>query len=163
MEYPEQFKNLWNALSKVIDEEKKAENIIGKSITADNDIKTVNQDSKNKEECMICGDDLDDETKISCGHKYHYDCIYDWWCKIKSGQIGSGKYKQRECPYCRTQCKMLPCIGNKITVGVNITTKKGLKNNTVIDKDPHKCQAITCKGKQCKNSMKYGSYCGIHK
>ena len=162
MAYPEKFQKLFDKLSNIIDEENKEDEEVDV-------IKEIgeNIDTEELEDCMICGENLCSDknisVEISCGHKYHYDCIYDWWCKIKNGNIGKGKYKNRECPYCRVQCTMLPWIeGKGSMLNVNIDKlPKGCK--TYADLNPKKCHAITCKKLQCKFGKKYGNFCGRHK
>jgi len=54
------------------------------------------------EECGICGEGLDTKysLKISCGHKYHYRCIFD---DFKNS-------KNFKCPYCSKNCERLPYV-----------------------------------------------------
>ena len=45
--------------------------------------------------CLICYDSMENNNNISilkCGHKYHYNCIYQTYKNLKN---------KRECPYCR--------------------------------------------------------------
>jgi hypothetical protein len=46
--------------------------------------------------CTICGEEAEEETNpiitISCGHKYHFRCIREWY--VMNSYI-------RDCPYCR--------------------------------------------------------------
>lgn len=74
--------------------------------------------------CPICFDEFidnktDEEKKelknknliketitIDCGHKFHYECLVDWF----KNNISKYKYnysKIRICPYCRTKCDYL--------------------------------------------------------
>ena len=168
MAYPQKFQDLFEQLSIIIDTDGKKtckDSKDNKNIKDNKDIKDI-KDIKETlievDECMICGDELINgslETiQVSCSHKYHYDCIYNWWCKIKNGKINLGKYTQRECPYCRTPCDLLPTIdGKDKTININCSKQvkfKKIKTNT--------CSACTNKGTQCTFSKKYGNYCGKH-
>lgn len=47
------------------------------------------------EECTICFEPLDDQTKmLTCGHIYHDECVSNWLSNYKN-----------TCPYCRARCK----------------------------------------------------------
>ena len=61
--------------------------------------------------CPICFDSLENSLNIvtlDCGHKFHYDCIIDWFKqkKIKNPYSNSGK-SIRVCPYCREKSGFL--------------------------------------------------------
>tara|TARA_Y100000389_G_scaffold112727_1_gene109799 strand:- start:1087 stop:1455 length:369 start_codon:yes stop_codon:yes gene_type:complete len=59
-----------------------------------NNIKTSNIETNNNEDnlCNICGDQLiNNITKLSCGHIFHYSCI----------EMAYKYSKKLECPYCR--------------------------------------------------------------
>jgi len=165
MAYPEKIQKLFDKLTNIIDKENKEEEESDVIKEIGDNIDT--EELIEYEECMICGDNLcSDKTvsiDISCGHRYHYDCIYSWWCKIKNGSIDKGKYQSRECPYCRKHCKLLPRIeGKDEMLNVNIgKLPKGCK--TYADLNPNKCHATTCKGFQCKLGKKFGDFCGRHK
>lgn len=79
--------------------------------------------------CSCCKDELsvveDLYIKLSCGHEYHYDCIYSAFIanKKRSNNI-------LECPYCRKKVKPLPekagfNYDSSIHAGININ---GLSN-----------------------------------
>ena len=62
---------------------------------------TTLSDSEEKK-CYICYESLEkggDIVKLSCGHEFHYNCIYMTYVSMNIN-----KYyikKKRECPYCR--------------------------------------------------------------
>lgn len=55
--------------------------------------------------CNCCREEIDpmDHCELSCGHVYHYDCIYYAF----SANIKRGTYV-KECPYCRKKVNPLP-------------------------------------------------------
>ncbi len=56
-------------------------------------------------DCNCCREEIDplDNCELSCGHAYHYDCIYYAFC----ANIKRGTYV-KECPYCRKKVNPLP-------------------------------------------------------
>jgi len=168
MTFLPKFQQLFDELSNIIEKEKKEEKESSQAMDDCCDVKELgdNEELGEQEKCMICGDDLHSNDNmsidISCGHIYHYDCIYEWWCKIRYGNIYLGEYKKRECPYCRKQCSLLPYIEGK-DIMVNVNAKKLSKGSIICpDLNSHKCQAITLKGSQCKFNKKIGDFCKIH-
>lgn len=118
-------------------------------------------DVKNiKDSCAICQEDIDnfnDLEILKCNHKYHYDCIRDWFVKIQSPQ-GMSQHKKRECPYCRVN-------GNYLKLRLNETPIKGVhkeyKSYNKFKNGNKQCKAITRNKTQCLNIALYNGYCGI--
>ena len=87
------------------------------------------------EECSICGVCLNDNYSIelSCGHKYHYECLMSSFIEIKKCSQLKKKYKNR-CPYCRKICGELPIVnGLKKVIPLilcqeSVANKIGLKH-----------------------------------
>ena len=122
--------------------------------------------------CLICMEEIDNtETKLKCGHKYHYNCIAKAYSCYSS--------KLRECPYCRKDGgylnlpqgekykkhihkKIYSDVKSKIPI-IKILTNKN-KKKIKLEK---KCICILKTGlnigKQCRNKAKFGEYCGLHK
>ena len=116
--------------------------------------------------CPCCKDVLEESNeyyiKISCGHEFHYDCIYDAFefNKKRGNNI-------LECPYCRNSVKPLPekegfdyCPtihnGMAYVPGVNTWSKKYKGNGCCVFQD--KSQLY------CNANANYGSsnYCFKH-
>jgi len=55
--------------------------------------------------CNCCREEIDptDHCRLSCGHVYHYDCIYFAFCANKKRHD-----VVKECPYCRNKVSPLP-------------------------------------------------------
>ena len=102
-------------------------------------------------ECNICFDEIkniNNKEVLLCNHVFHYECIKSWYLTLKNSHVNN--YTQRhECPYCRSYGGKLTYRGDKYM-------------NDGIHKKP-KCKKIVKSGTRCKNSQKYGEYCGIHK
>jgi len=115
--------------------------------------------------CIICNILMteQDEITIKCGHKYHYDCIYNWFKQCINTAIHPNILKMHECPYCRNDGGYLPFnekyefnpfIHKKL---LNKTVRKPVKSESI------KCSSTTLAGKKCKNTAKNGhTYCHIH-
>jgi len=116
--------------------------------------------------CIICNILMteQDEITIKCGHKYHYDCIYNWYkhCLNIMPQH-SILFKLRECPYCRKDGGYLP-FNEKYEYDKFIHKK--LLNKTIHKPTSKKyvyCSAKTLHNKQCKNKIiDEIKYCHIH-
>lgn len=132
--------------------------------------------------CLISGNDLDEKhIKLSCGHNFNYEFLYNEVKYQKSTNLDPRKLSIKEirCPYCRKiHPHLLPQIkGFLKVVGVNSPKKycmslykccyrdknniicnkpcNGLycnKHNLIINKTTLKCECKTKKGDRCKNN-----------
>ena len=155
--------------------------------------------------CPICFDDLyksdDSDTKkskakakthefdlvknkiitLDCDHKFHYECIVDWFKqkKIKNPYSSSGK-SIRVCPYCRNKCEYIDLPES--TFPIKHIHKEYKLIQDVINLDDHNKIMQVCKpyfspkycfcilktgasrGQQCRKYKSKGSdFCFIHK
>ena len=130
-----------------------------KSILNDN----VEQNFDDKDLCLICYDRMETNQNLSilnCGHKYHYDCIYLTYKKLKN---------KKECPYCRADGGYLNLpqgrIPEKYIHKEYLEYKKG--NKDVLKLIEGKCKYILKRGKnagcQCSFNIKTDNgYCNRH-
>lgn len=126
------------------------------------------------EECYICYENIDEETKqiLKCCHKFHYDCIL----KEFIGQLENYNVKKKLiCPYCREHNGKLPMKPGYIPVR-NVTENYNffitLLNNSCIDDlkpffKEDRCHAILKtginKGSQCSRKRKKDTlFCSSH-
>tara|TARA_Y100000591_G_C21480809_1_gene520398 strand:+ start:192 stop:617 length:426 start_codon:yes stop_codon:yes gene_type:complete len=127
-------------------------------------------DSKDQQECPICYEKIseDDMETLSCGHKFHYECIL---ATFRAAPI-TYENKNRECPYCRIQSKHLTLRLGTLPIK-NIHREydelKG-KNIKVETLDKYlvktQCKAIlktgVNKGNQCSRKIHENGFCKIH-
>lgn len=134
--------------------------------------------------CPICFDSLENSLNIvtlDCGHKFHYDCIIDWFKqkKIKNPYSNSGK-SIRVCPYCREKSGFLTLPEKTFPIKhihkeykhieyvVNLDDQAKILEVCKPYFNPKYCFCIlktgASKGQQCRKYKKKGSdYCFIHK
>lgn len=76
-----------------------------KSASSFNPPPTKENEASSTHVCNCCREEIDpmDNCELSCGHVYHYDCIYYAFC----ANIKRGTYV-KECPYCRKKVNPLP-------------------------------------------------------
>ena len=125
-----------------------------------NDVQNV------QDECHICGeaDKYKFSIKLSCGHKYHYECIMRTFECDKDTSNGKKKYSNY-CPYCSKDIGLLPIVNGLTSV------IKGIHYNINDEKptiDHIKCKAIIQSGKNrgtvCNRNCILGyNYCKLHK
>ena len=118
------------------------------------------------EECSICGVCLNDSYSIelSCGHKYHYECLMSSFIEIKKCSQLKKKYKNR-CPYCRKICGELPLVNGLKKVIPLIHYKL---SDEKPDYEEKRCIGILKSGKNkgylCNKKCQFGyDYCKRHK
>lgn len=155
---------------------------INMSIAEDN--KNITSLPKPKEDeyndCEICGMELDSSVTLLCKHKFHYECILDWY-KECVGKIATGsqsQYVSRSCPYCRSDggYLSLPEKDSKYIKGIHKPSHKPrdkkvkTKKATPPPTSSHPQTVIgQCLGiakstkKQCKKKGIHNGYCGWHK
>jgi hypothetical protein len=76
-----------------------------KKIESSNNTSVILNDVPSGSLCNCCREEIDslDNCNLSCGHVYHYDCIYYAFCANKKrGSV------VLECPYCRKKVNPLP-------------------------------------------------------
>ena len=144
------------------------------------------QESKKNAECPICMEALDhpdfNVIALECGHTFHLECLSE---SIKQGldQKNDNKSCKRECPYCRSNIKMLlprlpfempvkdvhadyDCFADTMISLNDISnlllddTKCLALVNTTYNRSK-KVYAITHKTSQCKRKTK-NNFCCIH-
>jgi hypothetical protein len=142
------------------------------------------------ESCGICNDTMvegNDIHILKCKHKYHLSCITKWFISFNKSSTHSNAPNKRECPYCRKDGGWIPLLQGQAPIynvhaeyvkekpkktknnSANVTTNPpypivpGTINNNDITIHPLTsfCKAITGTGNKCKNTAKFGSYCGI--
>lgn len=149
----------------------------------DSDSDTKNLKSKSKAKSKTHEFDLVKNKIITldCGHKFHYECIIDWFKqkKIKNPYSSSGK-SIRVCPYCRNKCGFIELPKNTFPIKHIHSEYKLIQD--VINLDDHNKIMQVCKpyfnpkycfcilktgasrGQQCRKYKSKGSdYCFIHK
>lgn len=123
--------------------------------------------------CEICGIELNTSVTLLCKHKFHYECIFDWYLECQKNISSGSQYVRRSCPYCRSNGGYLelPSKDNKYIKGIHkplyIPRKKKVEQNKLIKiiNDTGQCLGIAkSTGIQCKLAGKpqYGGYCGWH-
>jgi hypothetical protein len=127
-----------------------------------NDEKDEKDENDEEIICMVCHDNLNNEVKLKCGHKFHYDCIFSTY---KSNN------NKRDCPYCRRDGGFLKLKDGMIPF-LNIHKEfkdyiNGTFNLDSINYVEGKCKKILKTGKnqgtQCRNKYKPNeSFCGKH-
>ena len=71
-------------------------------------------------ECLICLEELDNNICVlSCGHKYHYDCLTNW--------IKKKENLSNICCLCEKRCEVIDIISHQNNI--NYFTKKEFNNN----------------------------------
>jgi hypothetical protein len=111
------------------------------------------------EECSICCGELVEEIEtLPCKHRFHYDCIYNWFQTI----IDTKREYGNKCPYCRTPSGYLPFKVDK-TYNPQIHGNLPKEVTNPKPKGKEKCKAYTKMGKPCKKIGHYDGYCHIHK
>ena len=97
------------------------------------------------DECMICLEPLDtDVAVLSCGHKYHFQCIQQWSKKIKTFT--------KLCSVCDKDVEIVNILNNNQKYG----TDSKVKNNKIYPTDGKTIQH----NNQKQNQQKY-SFCSI--
>ena len=120
--------------------------------------------------CPICYDTIKpgDLETLTCGHKYHYDCILATF----KGSPVTYENKSRECPYCRVQSDYISLRPGSLpfkNIHREYEELKG-KNIKIQTLDKYlvksRCKAIlrtgANKGSQCSRSIAENGYCKIH-
>ena len=96
------------------------------------------------DECMICLEPLDTYVAVlSCGHKYHFQCIQQWSKKIKTFT--------KLCSVCDKDVEII----NILNHNQNYVTDSNMKNNKIYPTD-----AKLIQHNQKQNQQKY-SFCNI--
>ena len=73
------------------------------------------------DDCIICLEPLKNNiAKLSCGHKYHFDCISEW--------INKKKDLRKICPICRDNDIEITEVENVYIPQVVKTTESFFKN-----------------------------------
>lgn len=128
-------------------------------------------------DCEICGMELDSYVTLRCKHKFHYDCVFDWYveCQGKASSGSQSQYVRRSCPYCRLDggYLALPSKETGYIKGIHKPSHKPrdkkakpAKTSVKITVGTGQCLGIAkSTGVQCKLGGKpqYGGYCGWHK
>lgn len=97
------------------------------------------------DECMICLEPLDtDVALLSCGHKYHFQCIQQWSKKIKTFT--------KLCSVCDKDVEIVNILNHNQKYG----TDSRVKNNKIYPTDGKTIQH----NNQKQNQQKY-SFCSI--
>jgi hypothetical protein len=121
------------------------------------------------QECDICGDLLNTFTTLKCNHKFHYECILDWYKECKNNKKGNSKliseYIERSCPYCKSDGGYLKLPDqNNDTTNIYIP---GIHKLIIKSRDTKlNCLGIAkSTGKNCKLKGKpeYNGFCTWHK
>ena len=143
------------------------------------DIETLKEATEvtEEEECAICCDKLDNryETiELKCGHKFHYECIFESF--KAASQLNRYTNKIRDCPYCRAKSNYLPLKEGMVPMrGIHeeYSFLKGKTINISIIREKYflkdKCQSIILTGankhQQCSRKISKKSEtneCAIH-
>lgn len=119
--------------------------------------------------CLICYEKYNEDESIkdgnrcvelSCGHKFHYNCIFMTYKSLKG---------EKKCPYCRKNGGYLPLIPGQVPTKYIHKEYNDMKNGKEfkIDLIPGKCKYILKTGKnagcQCKFNIKTEQgYCNMH-
>jgi len=119
--------------------------------------------------CLICYENYNEDENIkdgnrcvelSCGHKFHYNCIFMTYKSLKG---------EKKCPYCRNNGGYLPLIPGQVPTKYIHKEYNDMKNGKEfkIDLIPGKCKYILKTGKnvgsQCKFNIKTEQgYCNMH-
>jgi len=103
------------------------------------------EDDSLENECIICFEEFSNTmvSTLKCGHKFHYDCIYEW------------TMNENTCPLCRTPVEMSfygyrdkrLCIFSKMRIYYKIT----IEDQKFIIKDMNNKLTYTYTYKQIKN------------
>ena len=144
--------------------------------------KDDSSESPKKPICEICFDDSEENlVDLKCTHKFHYDCVLNWYCKSSNLYANSHFNKsavKRQCPYCRQDGGYLDLPkDHKYIHGIHepkyddrkrLSSKKTGPDTgaTKIELNPAFCKGIAkSTKKQCKKKGKedYGGYCFHHK
>ena len=120
--------------------------------------------------CPICYDTIkpDDLETLTCGHKFHYDCIL---ATFRAAPV-TYESKSRECPYCRVQSDFIDLRPGTLPLKNIHREYEELKGKNIkietLDKYlvKSKCKAILRtgpnKGNQCSRSIAENGYCKFH-
>ena len=128
----------------------------------------MSEDKSDELVCACCKSTLDSTdsmyTKISCGHEYHYDCIYDAFIYNRKRNTNI-----LECPYCR---QTVTHIDEKDGFDFDITIHRGIQhtynsNWSKLHYGNHNCW-YKMGDLFCNKYFTYGNgkdqkYCNIHK
>ena len=132
---------------------------------------TDNYENDCENTCGICKLKYDTTSdnfyELSCGHKFHYLCIDEYYRNTLAKFLSNKKYNYvsniipRECPYCRDKSSLLD-------IKMNVKPQKGIHSfkKTVSRSITKKKCLGTCKnGNKCKKhgSDKYNGFCFVHK
>ena len=121
-------------------------------------------------ECEICCSELDSFVTLRCKHKFHYECIFEWYLQCKAKK--NSQHFKRPCPYCRSNGGYLdlPTKDSQYIAGIHKPSHKPsdtIKDTSIkIEVGKGQCLGIAkSTGKQCKLAGKpqYSGYCGWHK
>lgn len=106
----------------------------------------------NDNSCLICFDEFTNDhhdyiIKLSCGHRFCYECILSAY-KFNFNEKNYKK-KKNECPYCRKKGGLLPLMKGKYIKGIHnsptkVETKIKPKMNKLIY-DIEKCKTLNNK------------------
>ena len=125
----------------------------------ENMLKELSNDTKESdkgETCLISNEPLNDtHIKLSCGHKFNYDCILN---EIKTQKLKNRleiqklNTKQIKCPYCRNiQDSLLPYL-------MGFPKIKNINHPLNITYKPDFCKYVFKSGKQKNNECGKGCY-----
>ena len=103
------------------------------------------------DECMICLEPLDTGVAVlSCGHKYHYQCIQQWAKKIKTFT--------KLCSVCDLNVEIVNILNNNQNDNQNYVSYSRIKNNKIYPSDNDSIQNNI--NQKPTNQQKY-SFCNI--
>ena len=137
----------------------------------------VTKETEEVEECAICCDKLDSKyetIELKCGHKFHYECIFESF--KAASQLNRYTNKIRDCPYCRAKSNYLPLKEGMVPMrGIHeeYSFLKGKTVNLSVIREKYflkdKCQSIILTGankhQQCSRKISKKSEtneCAIH-
>ena len=104
------------------------------------------------DECMICLEPLyTDVAVLSCGHKYHFQCIQQWSKKIKTFT--------KLCSVCDTDVEIVNILNNNQNDNQKHVTDSKVKNNKIYPLDNTDSFQHN-KNQKPTNQQKY-SFCNI--
>ena len=130
-------------------------------------------ESPKKPDCEICFCDTEDDLiELKCKHKFHYDCVLNWYQKSNNLYANSHFSKStvhRQCPYCRQDGGYLDLPkDHKYIHGIHASKYDDRKRTTPAVKTEGVgfCKGIAKSTKKpCRKRGKdeYSGYCFFHK
>jgi len=133
--------------------------IISSDIDFYKEINDLNNNSNEKELCLLTGENLiDNYITLNCKHKFNYLPLYNELCKQKSkyNSLETTRLSVNEikCPYCREITnKILPFI-----IDDNVELKNGVNYPSKYSMQIHDCSWIYKNGKNKNNKCNCSSF-----